>query len=185
MVRQSPIGHFLDSFFASERLRSQVVFQKTLPATRAAWADPQKPLPDSIRNMLQSAGINKLYRHQAKAIDFIRSGCHVIVATPTASGKTLVYDLPVLEHFLADPDATALYVFLLKALAQDQVAELNELIAIGGLGVRAFTFDGDTPGEARLTLQFDERVRYSVLTGGTERLDRARDDGARERRDLS
>jgi DEAD/DEAH box helicase domain-containing protein len=100
MVTKSPIGHFLDSFFASERLRSQVVFKKKLPATEAIWAEPREPWPDSIRAVLESAGIKKLYRHQATAIDFIRNRQHVIVATPTASGKTLVYDLPVLEHFL-------------------------------------------------------------------------------------
>ncbi|MGD9412238.1 MAG: DEAD/DEAH box helicase [Desulfobacterales bacterium] len=127
-----------------------MVFQKTLPATRAAWADPQKPLPDSIRNMLQSAGINKLYRHQAKAIDFIRSGCHVIVATPTASGKTLVYDLPVLEHFLADPDATALYIFPLKALAQDQLQTFENLSScLKPSRPTGAVYDGDTSAYRR------------------------------------
>ena len=86
----SPIDHFLDSLSNSERLRSQVVFQKTLPATQAVWDDPREPLPDSIRAVLESAGIKKLYRHQATAINFIRNRRHGIVATPTASGKTLV-----------------------------------------------------------------------------------------------
>ncbi|MGW8301045.1 MAG: DEAD/DEAH box helicase [Desulfobacterales bacterium] len=147
---QSPIGHFLDAFFASERLRSQVVFQKTLPATGAIWADPREAWPDSIRLVLESAGIKKLYRHQATAIDFIRNGRHVIVATPTASGKTLVYDLPVLEHYLTDPDATALYIFPLKALAQDQLQTFETLSAyLDPSRPTGAIYDGDTSAYRR------------------------------------
>ena len=147
---QSPLGNFLDAFFASERLRSQVVFQKTLPAKGAIWADPQEPWPDSIRVVLQSAGIKKLYRHQATAIDFIRNGRHVIVATPTASGKTLVYDLSVLEHYLTDPDATALYIFPLKALAQDQLHTFETLSAhLEPSRPTGAIYDGDTSAYRR------------------------------------
>ncbi|MGD8740823.1 MAG: DEAD/DEAH box helicase, partial [Desulfobacterales bacterium] len=147
---QSPLGHFLDAFFGSERLRSQVVFHKTLPAKGAVWADPQEPWPDSIRVVLQSAGIKKLYRHQATAIDFIRNGRHVIVATPTASGKTLVYDLSVLEHYLTDPDATALYIFPLKALAQDQLKTFETLSAyLEPSRPTGAIYDGDTSAYRR------------------------------------
>ena len=147
---QSPIGHFLDSFFASRRLRSQVVFQKTLPATEAKWANTQEPWPDSIRVVLESAGITKLYRHQATAIDFIRNSQHVIVATPTASGKTLIYDLTVLEHFLSDPDATALYIFPLKALAQDQLQTFETLSSyLKPSRPTAAIYDGDTSAYRR------------------------------------
>jgi DEAD/DEAH box helicase domain-containing protein len=150
MAKQSPIGHFLDAFFSSKRLRSQVVFQKTLTPTRAIWADPQEPWPDSIRVVLESAGIKKLYRHQAAAIDFIRNSRHVIVATPTASGKTLVYDLPVLEHFLSDPDATALYIFPLKALAQDQLQTFETLSSyLKPSRPTAAVYDGDTSAYRR------------------------------------
>ena len=147
---QSQIGHFLDVFFASERLRSQVVFQETLAATPAVWADPQQPFPDSLRNVLESTGIKKLYRHQATAIDFIRNGRHVIVSTPTASGKTLVYDLPVLEHFLADPEATALYIFPLKALAQDQLLTFETLSSyLKPNRPTGAVYDGDTSAYRR------------------------------------
>ena len=147
---QSKIGHFLDSFFASERLQSQVVFQKTLPATGAKWADPREPWPDLIRVVLESAGIKRLFLHQATAIDSIRNGRHVIVATPTASGKTLVYDLAVLEHFLSDPDATALYIFPLKALAQDQLQTFETLSSfLKPSGPTAAIYDGDTSAYRR------------------------------------
>ncbi len=150
MVTKSKISEFLDSFFASERLGSQVVFQKILPATPPDWAEPQKPWPDAIQAVLRSIGIKNLYRHQAKAIDSIRSGRHVIVATPTASGKTLVYDLPVLEHFLTDPDFTALFIFPLKALAQDQLQTFEAMAArLKPGGPTAAIYDGDTSAYRR------------------------------------
>jgi len=147
---ESEIGKFLKSLFNSERLGSQVVFQKILPATPPDWAEPQKPWPDAIQAVLRSIGIKNLYRHQAKAIDFIRSGRHVIVATPTASGKTLVYDLPVLEHFLTDPDFSALYIFPLKALAQDQLQTFEAMAAhLKPGGPTAAIYDGDTSAYRR------------------------------------
>ena len=150
MNTESPIHEFIKSFLASKRLGPQVVFQKTLPTKRAKWAVPQAPWPPPIRAVMKSAGIKKLYRHQAEAIDLIRSGRHVIVATPTASGKTLVYDLPVLEHFLADPDATALYIFPLKALAQDQLQTFEALAAhLEAPRPTAAIYDGDTTAYRR------------------------------------
>ncbi len=147
---ESEISKFLKSLFNSERLGSQVVFQKILPATPPDWAEPQKPWPDAIQAVLRSIGIKNLYRHQAKAIDFIRSGRHVIVATPTASGKTLVYDLPVLEHFLTDPDFTALFIFPLKALAQDQLQTFEAMAAhLKPGGPTAAIYDGDTSAYRR------------------------------------
>ncbi len=122
-----------------------MVFQKILPATGAKWADPREPWPESIRIVLESAGIKRLYRHQATAIDFIRNRRHVIVATPTASGKTLVYDLSVLEHFLSEPDATALYIFPLKALAQDQLQTFETLSSyLKPSRPTGAIYDGDT-----------------------------------------
>ena len=81
----------------------------------------------------------------AQAWDAIRAGHHTVVVTPTASGKTLCYNLPVLQSALASK-AKALYLFPTKALSQDQVTEILELNEAGRLGVRAYTFDGDTPG---------------------------------------
>jgi DEAD/DEAH box helicase domain-containing protein len=150
LKNESEITQFLKSFLNSERLGSQVVFQKTLPAISPEWAEPQKSWPDAIQTVLKSIGIDNLYRHQAKAIDFIRNGRHVIVATPTASGKTLVYDLPVLEHFLANPDFTALYIFPLKALAQDQLQTFEALAAhLKPDRPAAAIYDGDTSAYRR------------------------------------
>jgi len=148
--REFQIGEFLESLLASEPLRDQVVFKKTLPATPGVWAEPQKPWPEPIRAVLQSAGIDHLYRHQAQAIDRIRSGRHVIIATPTASGKTLIYNLPAFEFFLKDPDTTALYIFPLKALAQDQLHTFEALATpLMPHQPTAAIYDGDTSAYRR------------------------------------
>ncbi|MFH1853351.1 MAG: DEAD/DEAH box helicase, partial [Candidatus Neomarinimicrobiota bacterium] len=90
-----------------------------------------------------------LYSHQAAVWNNLRAGNNVTVVTPTASGKTLCYNLPVLQMVLDDPGAKALYLFPTKALSQDQVAELHEVIGTTGESIRVFTFDGDTPQDAR------------------------------------
>jgi DEAD/DEAH box helicase domain-containing protein len=127
-----------------------VVFKKTLPAIAAEWAEPREPWPASLRGVLECAGIKKLYRHQANAMDLVRKGQHVIVDTPTASGKTLVYDLPALEHFITDPEATALYVFPLKALAQNQLQTFEALAAaLKPTRPEAAIYDGDTSAYRR------------------------------------
>lgn len=150
MDRESKIGRFLRSLLASERLGSQVVFQKTLPAVPGVWTNPRKPWPELMRAVLKSAGIENLYRHQAQAIDLIRGGRHVVVATPTASGKTLIYNLPAFELFLTDPDATALYIFPLKALAQDQLQTFEVLAAhLQSDQPTAAIYDGDTTAYRR------------------------------------
>lgn len=126
----------------------------------AEWVQPARPartaaLPDDLDRRLVAAlygrGITRLYSHQAEALALARSGQNLVVATPTASGKSLCYHLPVLQGLLAD-GARALYLFPTKALAQDQLAELLALNA-GGLGVRVMTFDGDTPADARRSVR--------------------------------
>ena len=150
MAAKSKISEFLQSLLNSQRLGSQVAYHQALPATPAQWAKPSRPWPSAIEAMLGITGINRLYRHQAQAIDLIRNDRHVMVATPTASGKTLIYDLPVLEHFITDPEATALYVFPLKALAQDQLQTFETLSAhLGSARPSAAIYDGDTSGYQR------------------------------------
>ena len=90
MVLESNISEYLQSLLNSRKLGSQIVYHRTLPATPAQWAEPTRPWPDAIGTMMEAAGIRRLYRHQAQAIDFIRNHRHVMVATPTASGKTLI-----------------------------------------------------------------------------------------------
>ena len=110
------------------------------------------PIPDSVdprlAGALRSRGIEALYSHQARALELLDKGGHCVVVTPTASGKTLCYNLPVLQALLTDSAARALYLFPTKALAQDQLAELEEL-ARALPELRTHTYDGDTPQDAR------------------------------------
>src|SRR5437870_3940287 len=110
------------------------------------------PFPPSldprIADALRARGIDELYSHQARAWELIAQGHHVVVVTPTASGKTLCYNLPALQALLHQPDARVLYLFPTKALAQDQLAELEQL-AKQLPELKMFTYDGDTPQDAR------------------------------------
>lgn len=119
-----------------------------LPARAGQYAPMPKSLCGAVVSALAARGIHQLYTHQAHAWDALEAGHHVVVVTPTASGKSLCYTLPVLNAAIHSR-RKALYLFPTKALAQDQVAELLELNRCGNLGVRAFTFDGDTPADAR------------------------------------
>lgn len=124
----------------------------TAEAVTPAQPGRYQPIPDHLdprlRSALQSRGIRELYSHQAQAWRVLHEGAHCVIATPTASGKTLCFNGPVLNAALQH-EAKALYLFPTKALAQDQVAELMELNRAAELGVRAYTFDGDTPSDAR------------------------------------
>jgi DEAD/DEAH box helicase domain-containing protein len=98
---------------------------------------------------LESRGVNHLYKHQAEAFEATRRGEHVVIATPTASGKSLCFHLPVLDAMQSDPDVRALYLFPTKALARDQETGLLELMKSAGLPSSAVVYDGDTPSDAR------------------------------------
>jgi DEAD/DEAH box helicase domain-containing protein len=131
-----------------KRYRERITGELTLPAQPARYADFPDSLHPNIVQALRQRGVEALYSHQREAWDAVADGHDTLVVTPTASGKTLCYNLPVLHAALTER-AKALYLFPTKALAQDQLAELNELNRAGALGVRAYTFDGDTPGDAR------------------------------------
>jgi DEAD/DEAH box helicase domain-containing protein len=130
------------------RYRGRICAELVLPEHPARYADLPPGLDPRLELALVSRGVSRLYSHQRETADLALAGRHVVVATPTASGKSLCYNLPVLQGILAG-GARALYLFPTKALAQDQAAELLELDAAGALGVRASTFDGDTPADAR------------------------------------
>jgi DEAD/DEAH box helicase domain-containing protein len=111
------------------------------------------PFPDALdrrlADVLSARGIQGLYTHQGEAVASALAGENVAVVTPTASGKTLCYNLAVLQTLLDDAEARALYLFPTKALAQDQLNELHGLITNLNVDVKTFTYDGDTPGDAR------------------------------------
>src|ERR1700712_5181084 len=114
-----------------------------LPATDARFAEFPLALSEDARRALEIRGVRQLYSHQRESWDALARGENIVVVTPTASGKSLCYHLPVIEAVRARK-AKALYLFPTKALAQDQGADLLELNCAGELGVRAYAFDGDT-----------------------------------------
>ncbi len=131
-----------------DKYRGRITGELVIPARAGQHAPLPEDLDPRLACALRSRGVQRLYTHQASAWEKVRAGQHSVVVTPTASGKTLCYNLPVLQAALQDK-AKALYMFPTKALAQDQVAELTALNEAGGLGVHAFSFHGDTPGDAR------------------------------------
>jgi len=157
------VKEYIQALKASKPLGGQVVFHKVLPAVAPQWSDPIKPWPAKLTRVLEASGIEKLFRHQTAAVDLARSGKHVVVATPTASGKTLVYNLTYLELFLANPDARAMYLFPLKALAQDQLLHFNRTASfLSGRKPSAVIYDGDTSAPQRKRIR--ERPPGVIMT---------------------
>jgi DEAD/DEAH box helicase domain-containing protein len=147
---------------------------RRLPAVAAQFAPFPEALDPRLRQALQSRRIEQLYTHQAEAIDHVLHGRNVVIITPTASGKTLCYNGPVLHSILQDPSSRAMYLFPTKALAQDQLAELHGLCEQlsslesaegserrGTNDIGVFTYDGDTPQDARRAIRSRAHV---VLT---------------------
>jgi DEAD/DEAH box helicase domain-containing protein len=151
----SDILEYVRALLASPRLGAQVAHHRLLPGSPAHTADPVRPFSAPLRGLLAERGIEALYEHQARAADLIRAGRHVVVSTPTASGKTLVYNLPVIEEALRNPDAKAIYLFPLKALAQDQLRAFRELAGPLPRERRptAEVYDGDTSPSRRARIR--------------------------------
>ncbi len=138
---------------------------RRMPAAEARCAPMPPGIDPRLVQALASRGITELYTHQAAAVAHALAGESVVVTTPTASGKTLCYNIPVLNAILSDSSTRALYLFPTKALAQDQLAELDHLAQVlneaAGLDLGVFTYDGDTPQDARRAIRARAQV---VLT---------------------
>ncbi|MDI7268869.1 MAG: DEAD/DEAH box helicase [Myxococcota bacterium] len=126
-----------------------VVARFDLPAEEARAVPIPGDLDPALSAALRRRGVESLYTHQAEAFEAARSDRHVVVSTPTASGKTLCYNLPVAQRMLEEPGARALYLFPTKALSRDQELSLRGLLADAGTTAGVVTFDGDTPGDVR------------------------------------
>jgi len=139
----------------AERLQRDSVFMKDVTRWEVIPARPARTLPfpagmdERLIPVLASRGIHALYTHQAHSLEATARGEDVTVVTPTASGKTMCYNLPVLSAILQDQDARALYLFPTKALSADQVNELYDMIEAMGVDIKTYTYDGDTPAAAR------------------------------------
>jgi DEAD/DEAH box helicase domain-containing protein len=147
------VNEVLNSFASRDPYGEILTTVRHFPAREAQWAD----FPDWVRAELVSAytakGISRLYTHQAEAAEVAHAGKNAVIVTPTASGKTLCYNLPVLNAVLENSDTRALYLFPTKALAQDQLAELYDLNQRLDHCFGVFTYDGDTPADARKSIR--------------------------------
>jgi DEAD/DEAH box helicase domain-containing protein len=142
------LGEILDDLLISASTGRCVTAARHFPARPAVLAPFPPSLDPRIAEALRGRGIEQLFSHQARVWELVEAGRHVVVVTPTASGKTLCYNLPALQSLVERPEARVLYLFPTKALAQDQLAEL-EALARSMPEMRMFTYDGDTPQDAR------------------------------------
>ena len=159
MMDTSAFIHYLK---AQTDYSSQMVHIEHIPPREAECAGLDEPLVASLQDCLGEHGISSLYTHQAEAVNNIRQGRNVIVTTSSASGKSLCYNIAVLETLLNEPDSRALYLFPTKALAQDQLRVLRELFSPTLLKAEQFaTFDGDTPQAERAEIRRQARIILS------------------------
>ncbi len=126
---------------------------KHLPAQKGQYREYPPDVHPALVEAFKEKGFSQLYSHQQNTWKFLKKGKNVVVVTPTASGKTLCYNLPVLDAILQNPSARAIYLFPTKALSQDQRAELDETIKLLPEEIRIFTYDGDTPQDARKAIR--------------------------------
>jgi len=150
----------LESWLSSRTIRPCFAADRSFDATEGRYADLPEDLAPALRDALIKRGVDSLYDHQARAFalaqgrpdpdgEYVGRPRCVVVATPTASGKSLCFHLPVLQSIVSDEDSRAIYVFPTKALSRDQETSLHGLIADAGLQIPAVVYDGDTPGDAR------------------------------------
>ncbi|HEU5298513.1 MAG TPA: DEAD/DEAH box helicase, partial [bacterium] len=147
------LRQILDHLAADTRRSSRIAAWREIPARPARYAPFPDGLDPALTGALRHRGIEQLYAHQAEAFAAVARGESITVVTPTASGKTLCYNLPVLDRILREPSARALYLFPTKALSADQVDELQQLIGVIGRDIKTFTYDGDTPASARRAIR--------------------------------
>jgi DEAD/DEAH box helicase domain-containing protein len=151
--KMSSINEMIDWIRKSPEIMSQVTYWHTIPPREAKLVDFPVGLHEGICAALKHRNIHQIYTHQASSFREALSGNHVVTVTPTASGKTFCYNLPVLQKILENDSARALYLFPTKALAQDQVAELQEMVDFMDVDIKTHTYDGDTPPTVRQAIR--------------------------------
>lgn len=157
----SELSELLERLKSDRRFNDCVTRWEHIPACEGDYRDLPPDLVPELAAALRGRGIGQLYSHQAEAWSHIRAGNHTTIVTPTASGKTLCYNLPVLQRSLTDPATRALYLFPTKALSQDQQAELNGSVEYGKLPVKIATYDGDTPTSIRASARTTGQIIIS------------------------
>lgn len=149
MFGKADLQEIMNLLQNDERYRDNIVSWRTIDEKPALTDDLPENLHPLLKQALNQRGIERLYTHQKSAYEAVMSQNSIVAVTPTASGKTLCYNLPVLQQILTNPTARALYLFPTKALAQDQKSEINEIIQAAGMEINSYTYDGDTPANIR------------------------------------
>jgi DEAD/DEAH box helicase domain-containing protein len=147
------LEQILEALQVRPRFADHFTAWRVFPAAEARYEKFPPDLEPRLALALQRQGITQLYSHQAEAYRDVAAGSDIVVVTPTASGKTLCYNLPVLDAIIKRREARALYIFPTKALSSDQVDELQRLVEALEIGLRTYTYDGDTPADARRTIR--------------------------------
>lgn len=147
--RDRGLGSVLNAWRETPQVWRNIALQHTVAAREPASVPFDDRLAVNVREALRARGITQLYSHQAQAAALARAGRDVVIATPTASGKSLCYNVPILDALSQDPETRALYLFPTKALARDQEEGLRALLRDAKLTHGAITYDGDTPADAR------------------------------------
>jgi DEAD/DEAH box helicase domain-containing protein len=158
----------LDEIVREKGDANRMTHVEVIPARKASYTDLPPGLHPELAEALERLGVDKLYPHQAQALDLVSKGNHVMISTGTASGKSLCYHLPVYQELLENPSSRAMYIFPTKALAQDQ---LRSLKALQGGKVKSATYDGDTQAdlrswirrEAQVVLTNPDMLHYGIL----------------------
>ncbi|WP_341277876.1 DEAD/DEAH box helicase [Paenibacillus sp. FSL H8-0537] len=151
--KTSGLEEWLELLKHDQDIMDNITHWRTIPPREASTAALPADLHPKLAEALRTKGIDELYTHQETAYRFVREGHSIVAVTPTASGKTLCYNLPVLQSLLEDDEGRALYLFPTKALAQDQVAELQTLADLMDVDLKTNTYDGDTPPTARQVIR--------------------------------
>lgn len=159
--RKQSLSEIIDFLKRDEEFKEQIVHAHTIEPREARTAAMPSSVDIRLREALAARGIGSLYTHQATAYELARSRKSFVAVTPTASGKTLCYNLPVLQQIVQDESSRALYLFPTKALAQDQKSELNELITELGVPINSYTYDGDTAPTIRNVIR---KAGHIVMT---------------------
>ncbi len=147
------LEQIIDFLRSDPTITQNITHWQEIPAKTAEYTEFPQTINKNLHDALLKRGITKLYSHQLQAYQQIERGKHLVLVTPTASGKTLAYNLPILNHILDKPESRAIYLFPTKALAQDQLKELHDLITLMESDIRTYTFDGDTPVTARKAIR--------------------------------
>ncbi|MEY2192231.1 DEAD/DEAH box helicase [Neobacillus sp. BF23-41] len=155
MKLRKSLQEILSDLKINDQFKENIVTWHTIEEKPAQTVPMPRDLHPILKSALKSKGIEQLYTHQKSAYEKIIEGKSIVAVTPTASGKTLCYNLPVLQSILSNPSTRALYMFPTKALAQDQKSEINEIIQAAGVDINSYTYDGDTPANIR------QRVRQA------------------------